>query len=158
MLNPVAIGYDEALLIAVVGLGVNLLSAWILGDDHEHVHHDHDHIGGQHTHAHDHNLRAAHVHVLADAMTSVFAIVALLTARFFGWVWMDPLMGIVGACVIAVWSWGLIRSSAAVLLDTVPDARLAARCASGLSAAATAWPIFTCGASGLGTARSSRPS
>jgi cation diffusion facilitator family transporter len=122
MLNPVAISFDQALLIAAVGLGVNLLSAWVLGDQHDHQH-DHDDAYDHHTHAHDHNLRAAYF--LADAMTSVLAIVALLAGRFYGWVWMDPLMGIVGACVIAVWSWGLIRSSGAVLLDTVPDARLA---------------------------------
>jgi cation diffusion facilitator family transporter len=123
MLNPVAISFDQALLIAAVGLGVNLLSAWVLGDEHDH-HHAQDDDQDHHPHAHDHNLRAAYLHVLADAMTSVLAIVALLTGRFYGWVWMDPLMGIVGACVIAIWSWGLIRSSGAVLLDTVPDARL----------------------------------
>jgi cation diffusion facilitator family transporter len=123
LLNPVAISFNQALLIAVVGLGVNLLSARVLGDEHDH--HDHDDDHGHHSHTHDHNLRAAYVHVLADAMTSVLAIAALLAGRFYGWVWMDPLMGIVGACVIAVWSWGLIRSSGAVLLDTVPDVRLA---------------------------------
>jgi cation diffusion facilitator family transporter len=124
LLNPVAIGFDQALLIAVVGLGVNLLSAWILGEEHNH-HHTDDDSTHHHTHVHDHNLRAAYVHVLADAMTSLFAIVALLAGLFYGWVWMDPMMGVVGACVIAVWSWGLIRSSGAVLLDTVPDARVA---------------------------------
>lgn len=124
LLNPVAIRFNQALLIAVVGLGVNLLSAWVLGDGHDHQH-DHDGDHAHHAHAHDHNLRAAYLHVLADAMTSVLAIVALLAGRFYGWVWMDPLMGIVGACVIAVWSWGLIHSSGAVLLDTVPDERLA---------------------------------
>ena len=122
ILNPVAISFDQATLIATLGLGVNLLSAWLLRDDHEHAHHggdEHDH-----EHAHDHNLRAAYVHVLADAMTSVLAIVGLLAGRFYGWVWMDPLMGIVGACVIAVWSWRLIHSSGAVLLDTVPNLQL----------------------------------
>jgi cation diffusion facilitator family transporter len=127
LLNPVAIGFDQALLIAVVGLGVNLLSAWVLGDEHA-QHHEHDDDSHHHhSHAHDHNMRAAYVHVLADAMTSVFAIVALLAGLFFGWVWMDPMMGIVGACVIAAWSWSLIRSSGAVLLDTVPDEHLARR-------------------------------
>jgi cation diffusion facilitator family transporter len=127
LLNPVAIGFDQALLIAAVGLAVNLVSARILGD--EHGHHDgrDDDSHHHHTHAHDHNMRAAYIHVLADAMTSVLAIVALLAGLFFGWLWMDPMMGIVGACVIAAWSLSLIRSSGAVLLDTVPDARLVQR-------------------------------
>ena len=120
LLNPVAISFNEATFIAVVGLGVNLLSAWLLQDRHGHHHHDHGH-----THAHDHNLGAAYTHVLADALTSVLAIVGLLAARFYGWVWMDALMGVVGAVVIASWTGGLIRSSGAVLLDTVPDPRLA---------------------------------
>lgn len=123
LLNPVAISFNEATLIAVVGLGVNLLSAWLLREEH-HAEHDAHHEHG-HTHAHDHNLGAAYTHVLADALTSVLAIVGLLAGRFYGWIWMDALMGIVGAVVIAAWSWGLIRSSGAVLLDTVPDPRLA---------------------------------
>jgi cation diffusion facilitator family transporter len=127
LLNPVAIGFAQALLIAAVGLAVNLASARILGD--EHAHHDghDDDSHHHHTHTHDHNMRAAYIHVLADAMTSVLAIVALLAGLFFGWLWMDPMMGIVGACVIAAWSLSLIRSSGAVLLDTVPDARLVQR-------------------------------
>ena len=128
ILNPVPISFDQATVIAVLGLGVNLLSAWLLRDDHEHHAHSHgdgdDHDHNHHDHAHDHNLRAAYLHVLADAMTSVLAIAGLLAGRFYGWVWMDPLMGIVGAVVIAVWSWGLIRSSGAVLLDTVPNPKL----------------------------------
>lgn len=129
LLNPVPISFDQAIAIAVVGLAVNLGSAWLLRDEHSHHHthdgheHDHDH----HHHAHDHNLRAAYLHVLADALTSVLAISALLAARFFGWVWMDPAMGIVGALVIALWSFGLLRSSGAVLLDAVPDPALARR-------------------------------
>jgi cation diffusion facilitator family transporter len=129
LLNPVAISFDQAIAIAVVGLAVNLVSAWLLRDDHAHVHHDdHDnHPQEEHGHHHhDHNLRAAYLHVLADAMTSVFAITALLAGRLYGWVWMDPVMGIVGALVIAHWSVGLLRSSGAVLLDTVPDGRLVA--------------------------------
>jgi cation diffusion facilitator family transporter len=99
----------------------------MLGDDnaHHHNHADDDDDHHHHSHAHDHNMRAAYVHVLADALTSVLAISALLAGMFFGWVWMDPLMGIVGACVIATRSWSLIRSSGAVLLDVVPDAKLA---------------------------------
>lgn len=120
LLNPVAISFDEATVIAVIGLGVNLASAWLLRDRHEHAH-EHGH------HHHDHNLRAAYLHVLADATTSVLAIVALLAGRFYGWVWMDPMMGIVGAIVIAHWSFGLLRSSGAVLLDTVADSQLAAK-------------------------------
>lgn len=116
LFNPVAIGFDEATVIAVVGLGVNLASAWLLRDEHEH---ERDH------HHHDHNLRAAYLHVLADALTSVLAIVALLMGRLYGWIWMDPMMGIVGAIVIARWSFVLLRSSSAVLLDAVPDPRLA---------------------------------
>jgi cation diffusion facilitator family transporter len=123
ILNPVAIHFNEAIAIAVLGLAVNLLSAWLLAEDH---HHDEGHEqGAPHAHA-DHNIRAAYLHVLTDAMTSILAIVGLLVARFYGWVWMDPMMGIIGAAVIAVWSWGLIRSSGAVLLDMVPDPTLAA--------------------------------
>jgi cation diffusion facilitator family transporter len=118
ILAPVPISFDQAIAIAVVGLGVNLFSAWLLREDH----HDHDH---QDDHGrHDHNLRAAYVHVLADAMTSVLAIVALLTARFYGWLWIDPVVGIIGAGVIAIWSLGLIRSAGAVLLDMVPNLKL----------------------------------
>ena len=102
---------------------MNLGSAWLLRERHgDHLHNHHDQQG-THRH-HDHNLRAAYLHVLADALTSVLALVALLSGRLYGWVWMDPMMGIVGALVIASWSLGLLRSSGAVLLDTVPDARL----------------------------------
>jgi cation diffusion facilitator family transporter len=105
-----------------VGLGVNLLSAWLLFErDHPHAH---DHGAGHHHHE-DTNIRAAYSHVLADALTSVLAIVALLGGRFMGWVWLDPVIGVVGAIVIARWSWGLIRDAGAVLLDTVPDETLA---------------------------------
>jgi cation diffusion facilitator family transporter len=124
LFSPVSISFDEATIIAAIGLGVNLASAWLLNEQHEHDHaheHDHDH------HHHDHNLRAAYLHVLADAMTSVLAIAALLTGRFFGWTWMDPMMGIVGALVIAHWSLRLLRNAGAVLLDTVVDPQLAAR-------------------------------
>jgi cation diffusion facilitator family transporter len=117
LLHPVSIAFDEAIAVAVLGLGVNLASAWLLRDDHDHHHHGHDH-GHQHAspheehdhadHARDHhrdlNLRAAYVHVLADAAVSILAIVGLLAGRELGWIWMDPVMGIVGACVIANWS------------------------------------------------------
>jgi cation diffusion facilitator family transporter len=134
---PVPIRFDEAIAVAAIGLVVNLASAWLLHGGGAHVHnhdrhgahhHGHDHDGhhGRHRHAApDHNLRSAYLHVLADALTSVLAIVGLLAGRFFGWDWMDPLMGLVGAAVIARWSWGLLRDSGMVLLDAVPDRHLA---------------------------------
>ena len=110
-INPVAISYDQALIVAVVGLVVNALSAWILAaTPHHHDHHSHDHH-------HDHNLRAAYLHVIADALTSVLAIVALLAAKYYAVNWLDPFMGLVGAALVARWSYGLIRESAKVLLD-----------------------------------------
>lgn len=135
---PVGIRFDEAIAVAVLGLIVNLASAWLLHDeghhgahrhdDHGHQHHDrHDHSHG-HAHGHaDHNLRSAYFHVLADALTSVLAIGGLLAGRTYGWLWMDPLVAIVGAIVIARWSWGLLRGAGAVLLDTVPDRDLPRR-------------------------------
>ena len=107
--------------MAAIGLAVNLLSAWLLFD------HDHHHAAGDdEAHGRDTNIRAAYLHVLADALTSILAIVALLAARFLNWVWLDPVMAIVGALVIAQWSRGLIRSAGAVLLDTVPSQHLVA--------------------------------
>jgi cation diffusion facilitator family transporter len=129
LLNPVSIGFDQAIAIAAVGLGVNLASAWLLREGPAHGHHGEGHGHGHvhHQHHHDHNLRAAYAHVLADALTSVLAIAALLAGRLFGWVWMDPVMGLVGSVIIAHWSVGLLRSSGAVLLDAVPCERLAAQ-------------------------------
>jgi cation diffusion facilitator family transporter len=127
LFQPVAIHYGEAVAIAVAGLAVNLLSARLLGGDHHHHHHDHadDHDDDHgHHHHHDHNLRAAYWHVLADALTSILAIAGLLAAWAYGWTWLDPAIGIVGAGVIAHWSWGLIRDSGAVLLDAAPNAAL----------------------------------
>lgn len=130
--NPVAIGFEQAIAVAVAGLAVNLLSAWLLRDDpghhhhsHGHAHphdhgHDHDHHGHGH-HRRDNNLRAAYLHVLADALTSVLAIVALLLGRSYGWLWADPAMGVVGALVIVRWSWSLIRETGGVLVDAVPQ-------------------------------------
>jgi cation diffusion facilitator family transporter len=144
--RPVSIRFDEAIGVALLGLAVNLGCALLLrdedhghdhhgdheygdGHDHEHGHdreqeheHDrareHDRERGKEAYAHpDHNLRAAYLHVLADALTSVLAITALLTGRTFGWTWMDPMMGIVGSVVIARWSVGLLRDTSAVLLD-----------------------------------------
>lgn len=108
---PVAIKFDEAIAVAVLGLIVNLVSAFILKERHAGHGHDHAH------HHIDYNIKAAYLHVLADALTSILAIVALTTGRFFGWIWMDPLMGIVGAIVIARWSYGLTRDTGSILLD-----------------------------------------
>ncbi len=112
--DPQAIQFNEAIAVAVLGLTVNLVSAWLLQDGHHgHAHH-HDHA---HHHHHDHNLRAAYLHVLADALTSLLAIIALLSGKYFGWNWLDPVMGIVGAAVITRWSYGLVRETGPVLLD-----------------------------------------
>ena len=117
LVNPIPIAYGEAILVASLGLGVNLVSAWLLRESHEH-HHGH---ANSHGHQHDNNLRAAYVHVLADAATSVLAIVALVVAMYAKWVWADPAVGIFGSLVIASWAWGLIRDSGAVLLDVSTD-------------------------------------
>ena len=115
--NPVPVAFGDATLVAVLGLAVNIASAVLLSGSPGHDHgHDHNHHHG-HSHGHDNNMRAAYIHVLADALTSVLAIVALLAGRYLGWIWLDPLMGIVGAIVIARWSWTLVRDTSAVLLD-----------------------------------------
>jgi cation diffusion facilitator family transporter len=143
--HPVAIHFREAIPIAVLGLFVNLASAWLLRDEHhhaqEHAHggaHNHGHYHAPHDHnAHDHNargrsahdhdinLRAAYVHVLADALISILAIAGLSAAWAFGWNILDPLVGLIGAVVIASWSLSLLRAAGCVLLDTVPDPDLA---------------------------------
>jgi cation diffusion facilitator family transporter len=121
LFQPITVAFGEATIIAVVGLGVNIASAILLSGGH-HRGHDHHH-GHDHGHAHagDNNMRSAYVHVLADALTSVLAIAALLAGRYLGWVWMDPVMGIVGAVVIARWSWTLMRDTASVLLDATDN-------------------------------------
>ena len=116
LLRPVNVDFADAIVVAVIGLAVNLVSAALLSHRHEHGH-EHEHTHDPHHH-HDHNLRAAYMHVLADALTSVLAIVALVCGRYLGWTWLDPAMGIVGALVIARWSWTLMRQTAAILLDT----------------------------------------
>ncbi|GAB7533383.1 CDF family Co(II)/Ni(II) efflux transporter DmeF [Pseudomonas sp. 3A(2025)] len=118
LLSPGPIRYDEAIAIAVVGLAVNLLCAWLLRDKHGHGH-DHDHHHGHH---HDLNLRSAYLHVLADAATSVLAIIALLAGKFWGAGWLDPVMGLVGAILVGVWAKGLLRDTSRVLLDAEMDA------------------------------------
>ncbi|MDQ8202572.1 CDF family Co(II)/Ni(II) efflux transporter DmeF [Pelagicoccus sp. SDUM812003] len=134
LLNPVSIAFNWAIAVAIIGLVVNGASMLLLGEkghhhhhhhgEEEHHHHEddhhqhghHHHHEGDHHH-HDHNLRSAYLHVMADALTSVTAIVALLAAKYFGWIWMDPLMGIVGSLLVANWSLGLIRSTSQTLLD-----------------------------------------
>ena len=155
LIHPAHIAFDQAIPIAVLGLGVNLVTAWLLRDEphpghehgghaheghahegHGHDHHahdrhdDHDHHHDHHSHGHAHhghdlNLRAAYVHVAADAAISVLAIVGLIAGRQFGWVFMDPVMGIVGALVIANWSFGLVKTAGGVLLDVRPTGGLA---------------------------------
>jgi cation diffusion facilitator family transporter len=112
---PVEIHYGQSMLVAVVGLSVNVACAFLLNGSHGHHHHGHSH---SHDHHHDdHNLKAAYFHVLADALTSVLAIFALLFGSLFGWWALDPLMGIVGALVITRWAWSLLKESSAILLD-----------------------------------------
>ena len=129
LIAPIAVRFDESIAIAALGLGVNVASAVMLGGgahDHGHAHgHDHArHHQASHTHR-DHNLRAALVHVMADAAVSVLVITGLLLGRFLGWVWMDPLAGLTGAVVIASWSYALIRDTGGVLLDMTPDPNMA---------------------------------
>jgi cation diffusion facilitator family transporter len=129
LLAPVPVHYANALGIATLGLVVNLVSALVLRDAHDHDHSHHQHTHGAHdSHAHDHadhNMRAAYVHVLADAATSLLAIGALAAGLFFGVAFLDPLVGVIGAFVIASWAYGLIRDSALVLLDAEDNAHLA---------------------------------
>ncbi|HCK4320505.1 TPA: CDF family iron/cobalt efflux transporter AitP [Pseudomonas aeruginosa] len=129
LLDPSPIHYQQAMLVAALGLLVNLACAWLLRDGHVHhghghSHHDHDH--DHHAHRHDLNLRAAYLHVLADAATSLLAIVALAGGLLWNAAWLDPLMGIVGAVLVSVWACGLIRQSSRVLLDAQMDAPVAA--------------------------------
>jgi len=112
-LFPVEILFNQAIIVATIGLVINIISAFLLQGGHSHAHrHNSDE-----NHHHDHNLRAAYFHVMADALTSILAIVALFTGKAFGWVWMDPVMGLVGALLITRWSYGLLRDTGAILLD-----------------------------------------
>lgn len=150
LISPVPIAYGEAIAVACLGLAVNLVSAWLLRDDHDHHHHGHahhhdhddddhghhhDHVHDHHHHHHDHahghdrhqrdnNFRAAYVHVLADAATSVLAIAALTLGMHTGWTWADPGVGLVGSVVILSWAYTLIRDAGSVLLDVSADQRL----------------------------------
>jgi cation diffusion facilitator family transporter len=112
LIQPVDIIFDQAILVAVLGLVVNGISVFILGIDDAPADDDHTH-----EHHHDHNLKSAYLHVIADALTSVLAIVALLSAKYLGLIWMDPAMGIVGAILVARWSYGLLQSTSLILLD-----------------------------------------
>jgi cation diffusion facilitator family transporter len=132
LLEPRPVAFSQATIVAVIGLVVNIVSALLLSGGHSHGHnrdydHDHDHHEdhGHATRHKDNNLRSAFVHVLADALTSVLAIAALLAGSYLGWIWLDPVMGIVGATVIAVWAWTLMRDTGGVLLDAT-DAHLEA--------------------------------
>ena len=109
-LNPVDIGFNEAIIVAIIGLLVNILSVWMLHGDEDH-----------HNHHHDHNLKAAYLHVLADALTSVLAIIALLAGKYLGLAFLDPVMGLVGGVLIGSWAWGLLKSSGLILLDGNQD-------------------------------------
>ncbi|MGJ7509904.1 CDF family Co(II)/Ni(II) efflux transporter DmeF [Variovorax sp. GT1P44] len=128
LLSPASIHYDEALAVGAVGLLVNLACAWLLRGAHEHGHghHGHDHSDEGHAHHHDLNLRAAYVHVLADAATSVLALGALAGGKLWGAAWLDPAVGIVGAVVVAMWAVGLLRDSGRVLLDAEMNAPVVA--------------------------------
>ncbi|WP_339522741.1 CDF family Co(II)/Ni(II) efflux transporter DmeF [Pseudomonas sp. EA_35y_Pfl2_R111] len=147
--QPQVIAFDMALWVAVVGLLVNLTSAWLLRDSHDHGHahgaghgHTDAHAHADHDHDHDHpepaagkdlNRHAAFIHVLADALTSVAAIVALLGGLLLGWDWLDPLMGVIGAVIIAVWAKGLLIETGKVLLDREMDSPVVARVRSALA-------------------------
>lgn len=125
LLSPASIHYEQAIGVAALGLVVNLLCAWLLKGGHHH-HHGQEHHGHDHHHAHaahgDLNLRSAYLHVMADAATSVMAIVALLGGMLWGFAWLDPVMGIIGAVLVAAWALGLLRDSSRVLLDAEMDA------------------------------------
>lgn len=136
LLHPVAIHFNEAILVACLGLGVNTVSAWLLKDSHTHTighhHHGHEHAhehahnddhnhSHHHGHHHDLNLKSAYIHVLADAVTSLLAIFALCGGKFLGWTWLDPAMGLVGCVVIAQWAYTLVRDTNVILLDQEPQ-------------------------------------
>lgn len=122
LLQPTDVQFGTATLIAIAGLIVNIISALLLGHGHNHSHNHDDH--GHAHHGDDNNLKSAYVHVVADALTSVLAIAALLAGRYLGWVWLDPVIGLVGALVIARWAWTLMGATASVLLDQT-DAQVA---------------------------------
>lgn len=124
LISPSPIRYDEAIALALIGLLVNLICAWLLRDNHSHghqhhahEHHPHDSASHGHSHHHDLNLRSAYVHVVTDAATSALAIIALMGGKYFDATWLDPMMGIVGAALVAIWAYGLLRDAGRILLD-----------------------------------------
>ncbi len=117
--NPQEIHFNESILVAIIGLFINVASAYLLKAEHSHHHDDTTHH--HHNHHHDHNLQAAYFHVLADAVTSLLAIVALLAGKFWGWSSLDPVMGIVGAVIITHWAYGLLARTCPILLDASAD-------------------------------------
>lgn len=125
LVQPVSVHFTEAMVVAALGLAVNVASALLLSGgraaDHDHAH---EHHGHDHGHHHDHNLRAAYLHVIADALTSVLAIVALAAGKWLGWVWLDPTVAIAGSVLIGWWAWGLLKSTGMVLLDASDDTSL----------------------------------
>lgn len=123
LISPISIHYDQAIAIAAAGFVVNLLCAWLLHDDEHH----HDHLGHEHSHNHhDLNLRSAYLHVIADAATSVLAVIALFGGKFWGADWLDPTMGVVGAILVLVWAYRLLLDTGRVLLDAEMDAPVVA--------------------------------
>jgi len=124
LFSPQSIRFGEAIMVATIGLVVNLISAVLL--HHEHGH-EHGHGHENHHHAHDHNLKAAYFHVLADTLTSVLAIIALFAGKYLNWIWMDALMGILGAVIILKWSYGLLKQSSDILLDKSDESCLATK-------------------------------
>jgi cation diffusion facilitator family transporter len=122
LFDPQVIHFNEAIAVAVLGLTVNLICAVLLHGHHSHSHgHNHDDDDGHEHHHADHNIRGAYLHVIADALTSVLAIVALLFGKYFGWNWLDPVIGIVGALVITRWALGLLNDTSSILLDNNID-------------------------------------
>ena len=127
LLQPTEIHFDEAIPVAILGLAVNIVSAWLLSTGHAHKHEQgHDHAHGADHHHHDLNLRSAYLHVVADAATSVLAIIALAGGKYFGATWLDPVMGIVGTVLVGRWALGLLRDTGRVLLDAEMDAPVVA--------------------------------
>lgn len=120
LLSPKPIHYREAIIVAIVGLLVNVVCAFILGGANDHDH-EHEHFEGSHDHHHDLNLRSAYLHVIADAATSVLAIAALAGGMVFGWAWLDPVMGFAGAILVTVWARGLLKDTTRILLDAEMD-------------------------------------
>ncbi len=119
LIHPLPIQFNQAIVVACIGLAVNVVSALILKDEPHGHHHDHHHHDG-HEHSHDLNLRSAYLHVIADAVTSLLAVAALLSGKFFGWYWMDAIMGLAGSAVIGQWAYSLVRQTTVILLDRVP--------------------------------------